>query len=434
MKNNRKKQTSSYLLIFLGIVAALLILIILYLTFFRRDSQRSINLAKNGSATAQTEDFTDGEASGFTSGDETSEVADQSGFVSDDGSSDSEASTDDSSVQGPSQRENAGSVQSSPTPEEVTVPYQTPAANAEPVGSSQSSGSDSAQTTDGTSQGKKDSTMAAITPELSDDDGTISPSHGSSAFDNKSDEKMDTLVTQVQSQLPGSNGSWSVYICDLSGGSEATINDSPMQAASLIKLFIMGAVYENYDSLSQQYGSATLDSYLTPMITVSDNDAANSLVSCLGSGDSTAGMQKVNSFCQSHGYTNTSMGRLLLASNEFGDNYTSAYDCGKFLKEIYQICSGTTQTPSLLHAEEMYSLLKQQQRTNKIPAALPEGVSVANKTGELSDVENDAGILYNAQGGNDLVIVFLSQNLSSPGEAQNTIAQLSRSIYLYYND
>ena len=434
MKNNRKKQTSSYLLIFLGIVAALLILIILYLTFFRRDSQRSINLAKNGSATAQTEDFTDGEASGFTSGDETSEVADQSGFVSDDGSSDSEASTDDSSVQGPSQRENAGSVQSSPTPEEVTVPYQTPAANTEPVGPSQSSGSNSAQTTNGTSHGKKDSTMAAITPELSDDDGTISPSHGSSAFDNKSDEKMDTLVTQVQSQLPGSNGSWSVYICDLSGGSEATINDSPMQAASLIKLFIMGAVYENYDSLSQQYGSATLDSYLTPMITVSDNDAANSLVSCLGSGDSTTGMQKVNSFCQSHGYTNTSMGRLLLASNEFGDNYTSAYDCGKFLKEIYQICSGTTQTPSLLHAEEMYSLLKQQQRTNKIPAALPEGVSVANKTGELSDVENDAGILYNAQGGNDLVIVCLSQNLSSPGEAQNTIAQLSRSIYLYYND
>ena len=434
MKNNRKKQTSSYLLIFLGIVAALLILIILYLTFFRRDSQRSINLAKNGSATAQTEDFTDSETFSFTSGDETSDDADQSGFVSDDGSSDSEASTDASSVQGPSQRENAGSVQSSPTPEEVTVPYQTPAANAEPVGPSQSSGSDSAQTTDGTSQEKEDSSMTAITPELSDDDGTISPSHGSSAFDNKSDEKMDTLVTQIQSQLPGANGSWSVYICDLAGGSEATINDSPMQAASLIKLFIMGAVYENYDSLSQQYGSATLDSYLTPMITVSDNDAANSLVSCLGGGDSTAGMQKVNSFCQSHGYTNTSMGRLLLASNEFGDNYTSAYDCGKFLKEIYQICSGTTQTPSLLHAEEMYSLLKQQQRTNKIPAALPEGVSVANKTGELSDVENDAGILYNAQGGNDLVIVFLSQNLSSPGEAQNTIAQLSRSIYLYYND
>ena len=85
MKNNRKKQTSSYLLIFLGIVAALLILIILYLTFFRKDSQSSINLAKNDSATDQTEDFTDSETFSFTSGDETSDDADQSGFVSDDG-------------------------------------------------------------------------------------------------------------------------------------------------------------------------------------------------------------------------------------------------------------------------------------------------------------------------------------------------------------
>ena len=425
MKNNKKKRTSSYLLIILGIIAVVLILIIFYLAFFGKNSQNSVNLAKNDSTTVQTEDFTDSETSGFTSGDETSDDADQSGFVSDDGSSGSESSADDSSVQGPSQRESAGPAQASPTPE-------TPAASAEQVGPSQSP--NSTEATDDFSEGKKDSSNAATTPELSDDDGTISPSHGSSAFDNKSDEKMDTLITQVQSQLPGANGSWSVYICDLASGSEATINDTPMQAASLIKLFIMGAVYENYDSLSQQYGSATLDSYLTPMITVSDNDAANSLVSCLGGGDSTAGMQKVNSFCQSHGYTSTSMGRLLLASNEFGDNYTSAYDCGKFLKEIYQICSGTTQTPSLLHAEDMYSLLKQQQRTNKIPAALPEGVSVANKTGELSDVENDAGILYNTQGGNDLVIVFLSQNLTSPGDAQNTIAQLSRSIYLYYND
>ena len=277
------------------------------------------------------------------------------------------------------------------------------------------------------SSGSKDSSSST------QEEGTLSPSSGSTFTDN-SDSSMDNLLNQVQSLLPTDNGTWSVYVCNLAKNTEGTINDQQMQAASLIKLYIMGAVYEDYDSLSSKYSKDQLDNALNSMITVSDNDAANSLVSCLGGGDSTAGMQKVNSFCQSHGYTNTSMGRLLLASNEFGDNYTSAYDCGKFLKEIYQICSGTTQTPSLLHAEEMYSLLKQQQRTNKIPAALPEGVSVANKTGELSDVENDAGILYNAQGGNDLVIVFLSQNLSSPGEAQNTIAQLSRSIYLYYND
>ena len=463
MKNKKKKRTSSYLLIFLSIVAVILLLIILYLTFSAHSRQRSTQLAQNNPAVPQPLDSDSSETAGFTSGDEDLNNSEQDGFISGDEisaakSSGSKSSNGDTSVQGPSQKESAGPAQASFDSEtagpsqssdpEVAGPSQSP--ETEQTGSSQSTefhskGSEASPSeTDNSrkaaskaqdnSNGKDTSTAKAdTTPEISDD-GAISPSHGSSAFDNRSDEKMDTLISQINSQLPTGNGSWSVYICDLAGGSEASINDTPMQAASLIKLFIMGAVYENYDALSQQYGSAALDGYLTPMITVSDNDAANSLVSCLGDGDSTAGMQKVNSFCQAHGYTSTSMGRLLLASNEFGDNYTSAYDCGKFLKEIYQICAGTAQSQSLSHAEDMYALLKQQQRSNKIPAALPEGVSVANKTGELSDVENDAGILYNTQGGNDLVIVFLSQNLTSAGDAQSTIAQLSRSIYLYYND
>ena len=56
---------------------------------------------------------------------------------------------------------------------------------------------------------------------------------------------------------------------------------------------------------------------------------------------------------------------------------------------------------------------------------------MANKTGELSDVENDAGILYDSE--NDLVIVFLSQNLVNASAAHNTIASLSKEIYTYYN-
>ncbi len=97
----------------------------------------------------------------------------------------------------------------------------------------------------------------------------------------------------------------------------------------------MGTVYENYESLSETYGADTLNSYLNSMITVSDNDAANKLVNMLGDGDDEAGMRAVNAFCASHGYSSTSMGRLLLQSNEYGDNYTSVSDCGHFLKEIY---------------------------------------------------------------------------------------------------
>ena len=433
MKNKKKKPASSYLLLFLSIIAVILIIIILYLSF-RENGVFSKNILSKNNSSSQQQNPTASDEAGFISGDEGTDT---------DTSNEEFISGNELFEKDLKAGESMGPVQVLPEQEEATVPYQTPEATSEPAGPAQASeagieGTDSSHTAEADSKDASDSSQSADSPGTPSntpaDNGMISPSHGDSAFANKSDEKMDTLTAQITVQLPAGNGSWSVYICDLAGGSEATINNIPMQAASLIKLFIMGAVYENYDSLSQQYGADTLNSYLTPMITVSDNEAANSLVSCLGGGDSAAGMQKVNSFCQAHGYTSTSMGRLLLASNEFGDNYTSAYDCGKFLKEIYQICSGTAATSGLSHADDMYALLKQQQRNNKIPAALPEGVSVAHKTGELSDVENDAGILYNTSGQNDLVLCFLSQNLSSAGDAQNTIARLSRSIYLYYND
>lgn len=241
------------------------------------------------------------------------------------------------------------------------------------------------------------------------------------------DEKMAALLTQLQTELPVQNGSWSVYICDLYNNSEGSINNHRMQAASLIKLFIMGAVYENYDILTQTYDQSAIDASLYSMITVSDNDAANTLTQYLGGGDSTAGMAAVNSFCEAHGYEDTSMGRMLLQSNAQGDNYTSVSDCGHFLKDIYE--ENYQEYP---YADSMFELLAAQTKRNKIPAQLPEGVSVANKTGELSDVENDAGIIYDVE--NELVLVFMAESVTETGTAQSTIASVSREIYDYYNE
>ena len=401
----KKRSASSYLLIILSIIAVILILLIVYFTIRQKELSTSTEQTKIQTARSQEED-------GFISGDTETNDGFTSGNVADNSDS-----PEDSSEQ-----ENAGPmpVTRAPEKEENTQNQEIDQPEPAPNDTSRQSESSSAAS-------------SSDTPEANAKNGSISPSQGNSVFDNKADQTMEELLAQLRTLLPSANGSWSVYICDLSGGSEGTINDFSMQAASLIKLYIMGAVYENYDNLTQQYGTQTIDGYLLPMITVSDNDAANSLVSCLGGGDSSAGMEKVNSFCKEHGYNSTSMGRLLLASNEFGDNYTSAYDCGKFLKEIYQSCTDTSASPILAHAEDMYSLLKQQQRSNKIPAALPEGVKTANKTGELSNVENDAGILYDTSSGNDLVICFLSENLTDTSAAQNTIAQLSRTIYLTYN-
>lgn len=283
---------------------------------------------------------------------------------------------------------------------------------------------------DSASADNKDSSSAA------QEEGTLSPSRGSSTFTDNSDSSMDNVLNQVQSLLPTDNGTWSVYVCNLAKNTEGAINDQQMQAASLIKLYIMGAVYEDYDSLSSKYSKDQLDNALNSMITVSDNNAANTLVNYLGGGDDAAGMARVNKFCQDHGYTSTSMGRLLLADNSNGDNYTSAKDCGKFLKTIYQIDKGTAtdNNDTLAGAEYMYRLLKMQTRKNKIPAQMPSEVKVANKTGELDHVENDAGIIYDTAKGIDLVVCFMSQDLNDTSAAQNTIAQDSRAIYGYYNE
>ncbi len=269
--------------------------------------------------------------------------------------------------------------------------------------------------------------------DSSQTEGTLSPSNGST-FTGNTDESMDQLLGQVEQLLPKDNGTWSVYVCNLMKGSEGSIASAPMQAASLIKLFIMGSVYENYDALSEQYDRETLDSHIHNMITVSDNDAANTLVNWLGNGNDAEGIAKVNAFCQAHGYKDTQMNRLLLAGTENGDNYTSVKDCGTFLKEIYQICNNLPTDSSLTNAQAMYYHLKLQQRKNKIPAQIPEGVHVANKTGELSNVENDAGIIFDTAQGVDLVICFMSQDLTDTGAAQETIASNARAIYGYYNE
>lgn len=215
---------------------------------------------------------------------------------------------------------------------------------------------------------------------------------------------------------------WAVYAAKADGSHAAAFESQKMQAASLIKLFIMGAVCENYDALAKNYGSDRLDSLLEPMITVSDNDAANTLTKMLGGGDAAAGRDIVNEFCAAHGYADTSMGRMLLETNPSGDNYTSVTDCGRFLHDVY---SG-----SLLGAQQMTAFLKGQQRTGKIPAGVPKGVVTANKTGELSDVENDAAIVYAKDGA--YILCVMSEDLMSVSAAQQTIINISEQIYEEY--
>lgn len=264
--------------------------------------------------------------------------------------------------------------------------------------------------------------------------GQLSPPQGESTAVPSAEAAADIDLLKIQleeqiSSMNNSNGQWAIYAENLNTNAAFSIQDQKMQAASLIKLFIMGSVYENYDFLVQNNGSETIDPSLQNMITVSDNDAANTLVTFLGNGDSTQGMAVVNDFCTNHGYSQTHMGRLLLAPNDTDDNYTSVSDCGRFLASVYR------NDGALSHTEDMFNLLKAQERTGKIPAGVPsaDGAQCANKTGELSDVENDAAIIFNAPEA-DYILCIMTQELGDPGAARETIIELSREIYGYFNE
>lgn len=209
--------------------------------------------------------------------------------------------------------------------------------------------------------------------------------------------------------------------------------DEVMQSASVIKLFIMGCVYDRicYPSSPEteipytESNPGELRSLLESMITVSSNEASNTLIDILGQGDSEAGKKAVNDFCEAHGYKGVHLGRKFLESNPTDDNYLTADACVKFLRDIY--------LGKLINEEasaKMLTILKGQTVKNKIPSGLPAGYASANKTGEMPEgyglgcIENDVAIIW-PTAGDPYILVALSNEL---GGRNNEAAEIIRQI------
>ncbi|MGF6989746.1 beta-lactamase class A [Lachnospiraceae bacterium PM6-15] len=223
------------------------------------------------------------------------------------------------------------------------------------------------------------------------------------------------LAPRVQS-----NESWSVYVKNIETMEEAEINNAQMQAASLIKLYIAGTGYENWELLknSESYSGET-EELIRKMLTISDNDATNTLIQRIGAGDNRVGFEKINAYCMEHGYEQTHIGRIMLAENVTDDNYTSVRDCGLFLERLV---SGEG-----VGAEYILECLKNQERRGKIPSGLPAETQVANKTGELEQVENDVAIIWGQT--NVYILCIMSSNLQDSASAQAAFTGLSATVY-----
>ena len=81
-------------------------------------------------------------------------------------------------------------------------------------------------------------------------------------------------------------------------------------------------------------------------------------------------------------------------------------------------------------SKAMLDILHQQRFRSGIPAGLPEDARVAHKTGEISTVAHDAGIVY-LDGRDAYVVVILTEWAPDVNGRQETIARISRAVYEY---
>lgn len=240
-------------------------------------------------------------------------------------------------------------------------------------------------------------------------------------------EEFEATLTNM---LDSFAGDWGLYLKNLNTGDVISINEHPMESASLIKLYIMGTVYQHIADGTLEK-TETIDRLLSDMITVSDNESSNELVRSLSpTKDHSEGMKMVNEFIQKNGFKNTKQVNGLADPSlwvENAVNQTSPADCGKLLEKIYK-----GKLVSHLASRSMEDLLLNQEITYKIPAGLPESVTSANKTGEVSNSENDAAIVYSKAC--DYILCIMSTDLAATNSAVNHINSLSSLIYDYFNE
>jgi len=78
----------------------------------------------------------------------------------------------------------------------------------------------------------------------------------------------------------------------------------------------------------------------------------------------------------------------------------------------------------------MMDILLDQKFNEIIPAKLPADVKVAHKTGSITGVQHDSGIVF-LPNGKKYVLVLLSKDLKDEDAGVNAMADVSEALYHY---
>jgi beta-lactamase class A len=168
----------------------------------------------------------------------------------------------------------------------------------------------------------------------------------------------------------------------------------------------------------------TVKQLIVPMIQVSDNTAANMLIGHFG----IAAIAEVGARA---GLTRTRLARKFLDYGAIlhSDNVSTPADMGRLLYLIERGAhEGTATIVSSVHCSAMVRIMLGQTDREGIPAGLPAGTAVANKTGEITGTRNDIAIVA-PFGETPWILAIMSKHVTDYQAAHAAIRAIARAAY-----
>ena len=269
---------------------------------------------------------------------------------------------------------------------------------------------------------------------------------------------LSTLEQEIRAEFAAEVGTFALAFKDLATGEELLINaDDRFHAASTMKTPVMIELYrqaaqghfalsdsvliknefysivdsslysmdigeDSEEGLYELIGTKRTIAELTyDMIIVSSNLATNLLIDLVDA-------KKVTQTMRELGAPDIEVLRGVedIKAFELGlSNSTTAYD----LMAIYEKLA-LGEVVSAEASEEMIDILFDQRFNEIIPAELPEEVRVAHKTGSITGVHHDSGIVF-LPDGRQYILVLLSRELGDFDSGTARLAKVSRMVYDY---
>lgn len=257
----------------------------------------------------------------------------------------------------------------------------------------------------------------------------------------KNTDLQDSIKNITTENFSNITSDYSLAFKDLSSIDTLSINSTKTISASTIKIYIMIEAFNqaklgniNLDDtivleenmktggsgvLSNEESGKTLtiNELITLMMIKSDNTAANILIDNLG-------MENINTSIKKLGCTDTELNRKMMDSNaiEKGiENYTSVNDLCLTLEKLYNKKCIDEHYDNL-----MLEIMNKNENHTKIPKLLPDTVSIANKSGEYTGIENDAAIVTTDKG---TYVLCITTSKGGSGSQINAINNTSLDIY-----